>query len=118
MPKTIQLVEDDPDILDILYYILTDAGYEVQRSQGDDAMQQIQALPPDLVLLDHRLQARWGSEICKQLKASPVTKQTPVIMVSATMHLEETARMAGADDFLKKPFDMEELLTLVARWLN
>lgn len=118
MAKTIQLVEDDPDILDILYYILTDAGYEVQRSQGDDVMQQIDNQLPDLILMDQRLQANWGSEICKQLKASPDTKQVPVIMVSATMHLEETARIAGADDFLKKPFDMHELLNLVARWLH
>ncbi|HEY9000855.1 MAG TPA: response regulator [Mucilaginibacter sp.] len=118
MPGTVLLVEDDPDVLDILYYILADAGYQVTRSDGHDVMHRIAELPPGLILLDHRLQVAWGADICRRLKNSESTRAIPVIMMSATMYLEETAKTAGADDHLAKPFDLEDLLNKVGRHLQ
>lgn len=117
MPKTVLLVEDDEDILDIIHYMLTDEGYRVLRSKGSCAVNQALAEQPDLILLDHRLEQVWGADICKAIKANPVTRPIPVFMMSATMHLEKTAAEAGADGILSKPFDMQELLSLVARQL-
>ncbi|SEN03179.1 two-component system, OmpR family, phosphate regulon response regulator PhoB [Mucilaginibacter gossypiicola] len=118
MAKTILLVEDDQDILDIIYYLLTDEGYEVVRSKGAGVLEEVIKYKPDLVLLDHRLQIAWGADICQALKADPTTRQIPVVMMSATMGLEETARNAGADDILAKPFDIADILKLVATYLG
>lgn len=116
MPKTILLVEDDEDILELLYFVLTDERYEVVRSKGDDAFQQALARQPFLILLDHRLEGSWGSRICAELKADNRTKHIPVVMMSAAIDLEQTAELAGADGALKKPFDLEELLELVRKY--
>jgi DNA-binding response OmpR family regulator len=102
-----------PDVLDILYYILADAGYDVIRSEGHDVISRIAELPPDLILLDHRLQIAWGADICRRLKDSEATRTIPVIMMSATLYLEETSKKAGADDHLAKPFDMVDVLEKV-----
>lgn len=118
MAKTVLLVEDDPDVLDILYYILSDAGYLVTRSDGQEVIRKIAELPPNLILLDHRLQTAWGADICRQLKDSDTTRAIPVIMMSATLHLEEMAKMVGADDHLAKPFDMDYLLEKVGQHLQ
>lgn len=118
MPQTILLVEDDEDVLDILHYMLSDEGYSVIKSNGADACDLAEINQPGLILLDHRLQNLWGADICRQLKASPQTAHIPVIMISATMHLEQTAREAGADHLLKKPFDMDELLSLTVTALR
>ncbi|MEO3407541.1 response regulator [Mucilaginibacter sp. CAU 1740] len=117
MPKKILLVEDDEDILDIMNYMLTDEGYEVLRSNGEDALAQAISEQPDLVLLDHRLQTVWGADICRALKADERTRHIPVIMVSAAMNVEATAREAGADRVMLKPFGLLEMLALVAETL-
>jgi DNA-binding response OmpR family regulator len=110
MPPAILLVEDDPDIFDILYYILVEAGYQVIKSNGHDVIQEVIKMLPDLVLLDYRLYMVWGSDICRELKACETTRDIPVVMISAAMQLEEVAKKAGADDYLRKPFDLEALL--------
>ncbi|TSJ44488.1 response regulator [Mucilaginibacter corticis] len=118
MPKTILLVEDDQDILDIMMYMLSDEGYRLLRSNGDDALQLATTELPDLVLLDHRLQTVWGADICRALKADERTKAIPVIMVSAAMNIEATAKAAGADRLVAKPFGLQEMLAVVADTLE
>lgn len=117
MPKTILLVEDDQDILDIMYYMLTDEGYDVLRSTGGDALEQALSRQPDLVMLDHRLQTLWGADICRALKRDSRTAHIPVIMVSAAMNVENTAREAGADRVLLKPFGIHDMLHMVGETL-
>lgn len=116
MAKVVLLIEDDVDILDIIYYMLSEDGYMVLRSTGEDALSLAQEKVPDLILLDHRLENIWGSDICRALKQDFRTKAIPVIMISAAMRLEQTATAAGADAILHKPFGMEELLDLVAAY--
>ena len=65
---------------------------------------------PDLLLLDIWMSGEDGRDICKKLKQSELTKNIPVIMVSASKDIKESALAAGADDFLAKPFEMNELL--------
>jgi CheY-like chemotaxis protein len=72
---------------------------------------------PDLILLDVLLSGKDGREIVKYLKRKAETKAIPVIMFSAHPSAEETARAAGADDFLAKPFDIEVLLDKIAHFL-
>jgi len=72
---------------------------------------------PDLILLDVLLSGKDGREIVKQLKSQEETKSIPIIMFSAHPSAEKTAREAGADDFVAKPFHIDFLLAVVAKYL-
>jgi DNA-binding response OmpR family regulator len=117
MAKKILIIEDDLDILDMMAYILRDEGYEVIVAVDGAPLRDILLLAPDLVLLDNRLGAGEGADACKQLKADPATAAIPVVLISANMHLEALTATSGADGFLAKPFDIDELIALANRYL-
>ena len=106
------LVEDEPDIAEVLRYSLEREGFEVELySRGDAALAGIQRRPPDLVLLDLILPGVDGLEICRLLKRAPETARIPLIMVTARG--AETDRIVGlelgADDYISKPFSPREV---------
>jgi DNA-binding response OmpR family regulator len=117
--KRILVVDDEPDILEFLQVILEEEGYQVVTSQKAEFLDQLHnGGLPDLILLDVLLSGKDGREIVKYLKRKAETKAIPVIMISAHPSAEETARAAGADDFLAKPFDIEVLLAKIAHFLS
>lgn len=71
----------------------------------------------DLILLDDWLNDGLGSQLCKKLKNNAHTANVPIILISAANNLAASAKESGADDFLSKPFDIEDLLTKVDFWL-
>ena len=113
MGNLIIVVEDDRDILDMIQYILTDAGYKVVGYDHLINIENIIEKRPSLLLLDERLADGYGSTICLELKSNPLTKQIPVILVSAVINLPQIAKDCGADAYLNKPFDLNELIKLV-----
>ena len=116
--KKILVVDDEPDILEFLQLILEEEGYAVLTSDKGEYLEQLHnGGLPDLILLDVLLSGKDGREIVKYLKSQQETKHIPVIMFSAHPSAEETARQAGAEDFLEKPFDIDVLLTKVTRFL-
>jgi DNA-binding response OmpR family regulator len=72
----------------------------------------------DLFILDNKMPDIDGVDVCRHLKTQAATRDVPVIMISAARSSLSHARAAGADDFLEKPFQMHELLTLVAKHTN
>ena len=78
MEKHILVVDDDPDIVDVIQLILEDAGYYVQTSLNSACFQQMEGNPPDLILLDILLRRENGQELCQQLKEREQTKHIPV----------------------------------------
>jgi CheY-like chemotaxis protein len=116
--KAILVIDDDPDILDFLHDLLELEGYQVAVTPKGDYLEKMeQGDLPDLILLDVFLSGRDGREIVKHLKGQKETQHIPVIMFSAHPHAEATARAAGANDFLAKPFSMDDLLTKVHAFL-
>ena len=116
--KKILVVDDEPDILEFLWVILEEEGYTVATTDKGEYVEKLHnGGLPDLILLDVLLSGKDGREIVKQLKSQEDTKHIPVIMFSAHPSAEATARACGADDFLAKPFDIDELLTKVANLL-
>jgi len=114
--KKILIVEDDLDILNLLRYYFQYDGYETHTAKdGGHAIDLIQEAQPDLVLLDLMLPEMSGLEVCKRIKANPVTAGIPVIMLTAKG--EEEDRISGfelgADDYVVKPFSPKELLLRV-----
>ena len=116
--KHILVVDDDPDILDIVWVILSDEGYRVQTCLNGACLQHMESDPPDLILLDILLQGENGRELCRQIKEREQTKNIPVILFSAHVTASSSSKTCGADAFLAKPFRIRELLDIVALWLN
>jgi DNA-binding response OmpR family regulator len=108
--KKILVADDDEAILDALILILEDAGYEVEATDNGMTIRDSLSNSPDLLLLDIRMSGWNGRDICRYLKSQEATKHIPIILFSANRDTEKLAREAGADDFITKPFDIDELL--------
>jgi CheY-like chemotaxis protein len=113
--KTILLADDDPAILDVMSAILEDAGYRVETSSNGEV--RLDGELPDLYLLDLWMSVKDGRDTCKEIKKGTKTKHIPVIIVSANKDIEKIALESGADAFLAKPFEMDELLSLIAKYI-
>ena len=110
------VVEDDPDIAELLRHYLERAGHEVRvLTQGTDATTRVREEQPDLVILDRMLPGLDGLEICRLLRAQPATADVPVMMLTA--RAEESDRIVGlelgADDYITKPFSAKEVVARV-----
>lgn len=115
MIKKVLVVDDDESILDAISMILEDEGYLVEVIfKGDEVFEKVKVFQPDLILLDVLLSGRDGREICKALKKDPVSSSIPVILISAHPHAERSVDECGADGFLAKPFETQDLLAIVA----
>ena len=117
MPKeNILVVEDEPDIAEIIQYNLAREGYRVRIvDDGELALDRIVADAPDLVLLDLMLPGLDGLELCRRMKEDPVTRPIPVIMVTAKGEESDVVLGLGmgADDYVAKPFSPRELTARV-----
>lgn len=114
------VIEDDTDIRETIVYALEDANYEVVSSEDARILKLIHHHKPDLILLDNWL-SDWksdanGEQLSKQLKSNPSTSHIPVIIVSAVSNIKDVAEAGLADDFLRKPFDLTELIDMVAKY--
>jgi len=110
------IVEDEPDIRDLLVFHLERDGYQVAKARnGADALRQAQVSPPDLVVLDLMLPEMDGLEVCRRLRQNPVTQTVPIVMLTARG--DEVDRVLGlemgADDYVVKPFSPKELIARI-----
>lgn len=120
MAKTILIIDDDQDILEILNIVFQDSGYEVILSKVSLEADSINVLHPDIVLLDVRIvgSSKTGTDICKDLKADERTKHLPVILLSAEHDLHTMASACEADSYIAKPFVIDNLLMQVGKQLS
>jgi DNA-binding response OmpR family regulator len=111
MPR-ILIVDDDKALLEVVQSLLIKKGFEVEaHSNWDDADRSIDGFQPQLILLDVFLSGVDGLEICRKLKASPRTSSIPVIIFSGYPRVAETVIYEyGADEFITKPFEVEDLI--------
>lgn len=116
--KKILVSEDDAGILDVLRLMLEDENYEVEISRDGKKIYQLDNELPDLILLDIWMSGVDGRDLCRYLKNNDKTKNIPVIILSANKDTEQIAKEVGADGFLQKPFDMEELLAKLHEHLS
>ena len=114
MPK-ILMVDDDKDLLEVTQSLLTKKGYEMATiTCWEDALPAIESFQPQVILLDVFLSGIDGLDICKQLKSMPQTKHIPIIILSAYPSVAESVTYEyGADDFIAKPFEVNELIAKV-----
>ena len=116
MGARVLIVEDEPDIRELLAFHLEREGYQVTRSRtGAEALRQVRARPPDLILLDLMLPELGGLDVCRRLRQDPRTASVPIVMLTARG--EEVDRILGlelgADDYIVKPFSPKEVVARV-----
>lgn len=111
MTNKILVIDDNPHILEAIELVLQTEGYQTKTfTKSEGVEEEIKQYKPDLILLDLLLSGRNGEEITKVLKKDPHTKDIPIIIISAHPTAEKTAKAAGADGFIAKPFDISDLL--------
>ena len=114
--RSILVVDDTPANIGFLLDTLSKAGYRVRVApDGENALEQLQYAPPDLVLLDVMMPGIDGFETCRRLRQLPNLQQLPVIFMTALSDAQDKVRAfaAGADDYVTKPFQYEEVLARV-----
>ncbi len=119
MTKRILVIDDDEDILGILSIIFEEEGYEVILCNTGTTPEEVQLIHPDLVLLDVRIKGfyKTGDEICSDLKRVSGTQNIPVILLSAESDVPFRARKSGANAYVRKPFNVEQLVSQVKQIL-
>ena len=107
----ILLIDDDPDVRVLMSTTLRQEGYAVDTASGrEEALQRLQGQAPSLILLDVLLAGADGRQLCRELKAAEATQHIPVIMYSGHPGAALKFESYGADDFIAKPFNTNDLL--------
>lgn len=114
--KKILVADDDPAIVDSIRMILEVEGYDVDTTVDGETIYKMEKEYPDVLLLDIWMSGQDGRDICRYLKNDPLTLHIPIIMISASRDIEVSAKDAGADDFLAKPFEMDDLISKVEKY--
>lgn len=114
--KKILVADDDTAIVDALQIMLEDAGYEVITTTDGKTVTKMMDAEPNLLLLDIWMSGMDGRDICRELKKNKNTHLTPIIIVSANRDTAQIAKEAGADNFLVKPFQMNDLLKMIEKY--
>jgi len=121
MSIRILVVDDEPNIVLSLEFLMTQAGYEVSTAaDGETALQVMEEAPPDLVLLDVNLPRRNGYDVCETIRGNPKWAHVRVVMITAKgRDVEREKGLAmGADDYIIKPFSTQEVVAKVAELLG
>jgi DNA-binding response OmpR family regulator len=121
MPARILIVDDDPDMVELLRFALTEAGYSAcTATTGTEALAEAQRSSPDLVVLDLLLPEMNGFNVCENLRRNPATASVPIIMI--TMLPGQFPRLVGAEAgvnaYVSKPFQTRDLVSCVGGLLR
>ena len=113
--ELILVVDDDPDIVELLRCVLHDAGYEVASADGDAALSLAHERQPRVILLDLLMPGMDGVEVSRRLRADPTTASIPIIAMSAT---PQWLLALPVNDRLTKPFTLVQVLAMVRYWVR
>jgi len=121
MPIKVLIVDDDPDIRDVLKLTLAEENYTIlEAGDGEEALKIITSKPLDLVLLDYKIPKIDGRQVVQKVKSDLLLRHLPIIMVTGKRELEDkiVGMDAGADDYITKPFEPKELLARIRMTLR
>ena len=121
MAKKVLIVDDEPNIVASLEFLLRQSGYEVHvAADGAAALRQVQAVAPDLVLLDVMMPEENGYDVCQRIRAHPEWRNIRIVMLSAKGREAEMTKglSLGADAYVTKPFSNAELVARIGELLQ
>ena len=113
----ILIVEDDPQVARLIALVLQRNGHKSEVvSEGQKALERAKEGKPSMIFADLTIKGMGGEALCSALKRQPETKDIPFIVVSGDRDIAEKARICGADDFMGKPFEFDDLIRIVNRY--
>lgn len=116
--KTILMLDDDKHVLEICTIILETNGYRIAVSEtSHDIIEKVEEVRPDLILMDNWIPKIGGIQATRLVKSHPLYRDIPVIYLSANTDIANLAQRAGADSYLAKPFNLEDLENRIAEFL-
>lgn len=115
---TVLVCDDDANLRELVRAALGDGYRYVEAADGGEALEATRSLRPDLLVLDVMLPVRNGLEVLAEIRADEALRRTPVVVITAWSHAEVDAESAGADAFVSKPFDPDDLAAAVAELLG
>lgn len=116
--KKILVIDDDEGIKDALRAILESEGYQVDVANNAKSLLSSTSTQPGLILLDYFLSGTTGHSIAQSIRSNEQTKNIPIVMLSADPRHRQEVKKEVVNDFLDKPFEMNELLTLANKYLT
>ena len=113
----ILVVEDDPQVARLISLVLQRSGYQSQIvADGESALDSARQQRPAMIFADLTIKGMGGEALCSALKSHPATKDIPYVVVSGDRDIAEKARQCGADDYMGKPFEFDDLIRLVNKY--
>ena len=113
----ILVVEDDPQVARLIALVLQRNGYQSDVvADGGTALEKAKAHKPSMIFADLTIKGMGGDALCSALKSHPETRDIPYIVVSGDRDIAEKARLCGADDYMGKPFEFDDLVRLVRKY--
>jgi CheY-like chemotaxis protein len=113
----ILIVEDDPQVARLIALVMQRHGRKTETvADGGAALSRVRELQPEIIFADLSIKGMGGEALCSALKAQPETKHIPYIVLSGDRDIAEKARHCGADDFMGKPFEFDDLVRLVDKY--
>jgi CheY-like chemotaxis protein len=114
--KKILVADDDDGIVEAMTILLEDEGYDVVTSMTGVEIPLLLKEKPDMIFLDIWMSGIDGRDVCNTIKANEQTRHIPVVMFSANKDTRDIANQCGADDFISKPFEMEDLIKMARKY--
>lgn len=113
----ILVVEDDPQVARLISLVLQRNGFTSKIvADGQSALDHAKETKPAMIFADLTIKGMGGEALCSALKANPDTKNIPYVVVSGDRDIAEKAQVCGADDFMSKPFEFDDLIRLVRKY--
>lgn len=113
----ILVVEDDPQVARLISLVLQRNGFQSDVvSDGQSALTRARETMPVMIFADLTIKGMGGDALCSALKSNPDTKHIPYVVVSGDRDIAEKARTCGADDYMGKPFEFDDLIRLVRKY--
>lgn len=113
----ILVVEDDPQVARLISLVLQRNGHQADIvADGETALDRARTNQPLMIFADLTIQGMGGEALCSALKANPATRDIPYVVVSGDRDIADKARVCGADDYMGKPFEFDDLIRLVNKY--
>lgn len=114
--KKILIADDNDSILEVIEIVLAEENYNVHTvADGAMVVNYVDKIRPDLILLDIWMSGHDGRDIIKTLRSHKELSSIPIILISANNETRQIAQQSGANDFIAKPFDIEDLLSIIKK---
>jgi len=113
MKKKVLVIENDRDIRDIVSLILDEAGFNCLGMPEPEKIEHLREFDPDIILIDEFINSKPGHRLCLRIKHDETLQHLPVIILSTANNIELIAKECKANDFVRKPFDVDDLVSKV-----